>query len=83
MAFIKEDGSLDVERINNLPIEEYMDVVGDLTEEQFEYFLQNQQLNESKEPVEPIEVDYDFDDERSGRDIGEYLDKMKKKIGIK
>lgn len=35
----KGDGSLDIKRISQLPIEEYMDVVGDLTEEQYEEYL--------------------------------------------
>ena len=34
MVLLKKDGSLDIERINSLPLEEYMDVIGDLTEEQ-------------------------------------------------
>jgi hypothetical protein len=28
MALLKEDGSLDIERINQLPIEEYMEEIG-------------------------------------------------------
>ena len=39
MKYLKEDGSLDIKRINQLPIEEYMDVVGDLTEEQYKESL--------------------------------------------
>lgn len=38
MKYLKEDGSLDIKRINQLPIEEYMDVVGDLTEEQYKEY---------------------------------------------
>ena len=37
--YLKEDGSLDVERINKLPIEEYMDVMRDLTQEQIEEYI--------------------------------------------
>lgn len=43
MVYLKEDGSLDVERINNLPIEEFMEVVGEMTSEQFAF--------ESKTPI--------------------------------
>lgn len=57
MALLKEDGSLDIERINKLPIEEYMDVVGDLTEEQYEEYLSKLPINESKEPIRVIKVD--------------------------
>ena len=38
MALLKEDGSLDIERINNLPLEEYMEAMGDLTEEQIKEY---------------------------------------------
>ena len=30
MALLKEDGSLDIERINALPLEEYKEVIGSL-----------------------------------------------------
>ena len=39
MAILKEDGSLDVERMNRLPLEEWMDEMGDLTQEQVEEYL--------------------------------------------
>ena len=35
MALLKEDGSLDAERINQLPLEEYKEEIGTLTEEQY------------------------------------------------
>ena len=57
MALLKEDGSLDIERINKLPIEEYMDVVGNLTEEQYEEYLSKLPINESNEPIRVIKVD--------------------------
>ena len=57
MALLKEDGSLDIERINKLPIEEYMDVVGDLTEKQYEEYLSKLPINESNEPIRVIKVD--------------------------
>ena len=54
---LKEDGSLDIKRINQLPIDEYMDVVGDLTEEQYEEYLSKLPINESNEPIRVIKVD--------------------------
>ena len=39
MVILKEDGSLDIERMNSLPLEEWMDEVGDLTQEQVEEYL--------------------------------------------
>ena len=57
MKYLKEDGSLDIKRINQLPIDEYMDVVGDLTEEQYEEYLSKLPINESNEPIRVIKVD--------------------------
>ena len=57
MALLKEDGSLDVEHINKLPLEEYMDAIGDLSEEQYEEYLSKLPINESNEPIRVIKVD--------------------------
>lgn len=57
MALLKEDGSLDVEHINKLPLEEYMDAIGDLSEEQYEEYLSKFPINESNEPIRVIKVD--------------------------
>lgn len=46
MEYIKEDGSLDVERINNLPHDEYIMVIGELTEEQFKEYESKNVINE-------------------------------------
>ena len=68
MALLKEDGSLDIERINSLPLEEYMEAMGDLTEEQIKEYNSKLPLNESNEPMRATEVDYSFDDAiQSGR----------------
>ncbi len=56
MKYLKEDGSLDIKRINQLPIEEYMNVVGDLTEEQYEEYLSKLPIIESNEPIRVIKV---------------------------
>lgn len=55
MVYLKEDGSLDVEYINSLPIEEYMDVIGGLTKEQYEYYQSKTPLNEEYGPVKAVE----------------------------
>lgn len=57
MALLKEDGSLDVEHINKLPLEENMDAIGDLSEEQYEEYLSKLPINESNEPIRVIKVD--------------------------
>ena len=61
MALLKEDGSLDIEQIDKLPIEEYMDAMGDLTQEQVEEYLSRLPINESNEPMRAINVDSAFD----------------------
>ena len=80
--YLKEDGSLDVERINKLPIEEYMDVMGDLTQEQYRYYLSKTPINESQEPVRAVVVDYTLEEEierGTGVDIEDFLNKMREK----
>lgn len=57
MALLKEDGSLDVEHINKLPLEEYMNAIGDLSEEQYKEYLSKLPINESNEPIRVIKVD--------------------------
>ena len=73
MALLKEDGSLDVEHINKLPLEEYMDTIGDLSEEQYEEYLSKLPINESNEPIRVIKVD---------RPMGVNADDVIKKIKI-
>lgn len=41
MALLKEDGSLDVERINHLPLEEYKKEIFSLTSKQYEELIDN------------------------------------------
>ena len=49
MAFFKEDGSLDIEWINKLPLEEHFKVVESLTEKQFKEYLSKKTINESEQ----------------------------------
>lgn len=62
MVPLKENGELDIERINEQPIE-YMEVIGGLTEEQYKEYLSNLPINESKEPVRAVVVDYTLEEE--------------------
>ena len=80
MALLKEDGSLDIERINQLPIEEYMDEIGDLTEEQLRVYISKLPKNESKTPMKAIVVE---SIERYGVDADAFLNNMRDKYGIK
>ena len=62
MEFFKENGELDVERINNLPLMEYMEVIGNLTDDQFNEYLSKSPVDESKGPVRAIDVDLPIDE---------------------
>ena len=57
MEYLKEDGSLDVERIDNLPLEEYEKVIGALTQEQYRDYVSKQPINESIGPIRVVEVE--------------------------
>lgn len=48
MAFLKEDGSLDIERIHKLPYDEYMYELTHFTKEQREEYFSALPINESK-----------------------------------
>lgn len=83
MELMKEDGSLDVERINQLPIDEYIKVIADLTNEQFEEYSSKRPINESRETTRAIFVDYTLDEdiERNGLvEVDEFLDKIMENI---
>ena len=56
MALLKEDGSLDIERINNLPHDEYVHMIARLTKEQRKEYYSKLPLNESNQPIQPIVV---------------------------
>lgn len=81
MAFLKEDGSLDIEYYNSLPLEEWMDEFASLTDEQVDECISKLPANESKEPVRVIVVDYPM--EEDGVDAKEFLNNQRKKYGIK
>lgn len=86
MALLKEDGSLDIEKINRLPIEEYMEVIGKMTNEEYKEYCSKTPINESNEPVHPIKVDYTMEEdiEKNGTVIlGDFLNKLNKKYGVK
>lgn len=81
--FLKEDGSLDIERINKLPLEEYMHTMGCLTQEEIKEYLAKLPINESTEPYRGIWVDYTMEDELergTAVDAMEYLNNWKKQM---
>ena len=85
MALLKEDGSLDVERINKLPIEEYMWELGKLSKKQMDEYWSKQPINESDDFPRAIFVDYTLEDELNrGAVIAiDFLNKQKEKYGLK
>ena len=81
--YLKEDGSLDIERINKLPIEEYIEVVGAFTQEQYKYYSSQLPnfINESYHgPAKAIVVDYTLEEEleRGCLDLEVYLKNKRK-----
>ncbi len=68
MIPLNDDGSLDIERINNLPFDEYMDVMGDLSQEQLHEYLSRLPKQDSNEPMQAVKVNYGCEDVRSGVD---------------
>lgn len=77
MIPLKEDGSLDIEGINKLPFEEYMDTMGDLKPTQVQEYLSKLQIKESQEPMHAIKVNYGREDERSGVDASELIQNLR------
>lgn len=63
MVFLKEDGSLDIERINNLPIDEYIYIIENLTESQREYYHSHLPVNDGTQNTDAVFVDYNMEDE--------------------
>ena len=78
MVFLKEDGSLDIERINQLPLEDFIRVVESLTEKEYSYFASNQMINECIEPVRTINADWDV--EKDWVDADELINNMRKRL---
>ena len=81
MALLKEDGSLDVERINQLPLEEHIKEMESLTKEQYEEYLSKLPINESQVPMHTVLVDYPM--EEDGADAEEFLNKQREYYGLK
>ena len=79
MALLKEDGSLDIERIKSMQFEEYMNEMGTLTREQVEEYLSKIPINESKTPMKAIVVE---SIEKYGVDAEDFLNNMREKYGI-
>ena len=73
MALLKEDGSLDYERIRQLPLEEKHREMAKFTREQMKEYLSKLPINESHCPVKVVKVDYSMKD-LLARGCGTYED---------
>lgn len=60
MDFLKEDGSLDVERIRNLPHDEKCHVICRFTREQMEEYFSKCPVCHG--PIKPVKVHYKMED---------------------
>ena len=81
MAYLKEDGSLDVERINKLAIEEKMEVIRNLTSKQIDEYWDNHIIKESYGHTQTVMVDYTLNDElNNGAVIAiDFINKLRKR----
>lgn len=83
MIPLKEDGSLDIECIDQLPVEEHMRVLGEFTSRQMDEYLSRSSIIEDKNCPRNIIVDYTMEDELkrgSGVDMDVFLKKMKAEL---
>ena len=78
MAILKEDGSLDIERINSLPREERQKMIGSFTRAQFQEYVSSIPPNEGYTHTRSIRVD-----KPSGVDAHEFMKQMRVKYGKK
>ncbi len=62
MAYLKEDGSLDVERINKLPLEEKDREISKFTRKQMKEFISKLPINESQTSPKVVKVNYKMED---------------------
>lgn len=71
MALLKENGSLDIKWINQLPMQEYMTVMNDLSEERYDEYISHLPINESKRCTRILKVNYPM--EKDGVDMDEII----------
>ena len=79
MVFLKEDGSLDMDKINNLPIKEFIEVIEDMTMEQYKEYTSKLPINEGRHTAKEVEF-YSLNEvleKGIGFDLREYLNNWK------
>lgn len=81
MAFLIED----IERINKLPIDEYIKVVGNFTQDEYKDFFSKQPINEGNEPFHAVMVDCTLEEDVKNNDMinaDDFLNEMREKYGL-
>lgn len=76
IEYLYEDGSLNVEKIRHLPIDEKMKVMGKMTQEQIDEYWSKIPINESQNVSIKITGRYKMKDR--GVDAFEVLEKIRK-----
>lgn len=76
-CFVVANGEPNDERIDKLPLAEYMKVVGNMTDGQFKEYLSKSTVIESKEPVRAINVDFPL--EEIGADADFVISELRRK----
>ena len=83
MIPLRDDGCLDVERINKLPYDEKMEVISKLSENQLLYYFSTLPLYEGgNAPIFAVKVDYTAEDliaRGGGVDAFEFMKEMRRK----
>ena len=85
MVYLKEDGSLDIERIRKLPLEERAKIVSSFNDNQLKYYVSKFPINESRQPIKAVVVDYTMEDEirrGTGVDADEFHKKIREKLKL-
>lgn len=84
MVLLKEDGSLDIERINRLPREDYIREMGMLTEEQVEEYMSKLPMFETHEPINVIESKFTLEErlERGEILVDDLLSEIRKDLRL-
>ena len=63
MIPLKEDGTVDVEKIDNLSSEEYLHVLENMTQEQYRYYSDHGPINKGgNAPTKAIKVNYTLEE---------------------
>ena len=85
IEYFKEDGSLDIERINKLKKNDWMNLMGELTDEQFNEYKRKCPPNEGIYSTEIHEVNCTMEEDMEAAGfirVSDMLNNLKRKFGI-